>query len=207
MRNYGYASLYLLMTVEAASAPIPSEVILPVAGFLTYDGVLSSLPLTFAVSTAGAITGSLIDYGLALYFGRPLVVGILRAFRLHKEGLDRAEKWFERSGQWTVFAARFVPMVRALISFPAGLFRMRLVSFVLVTLAGVAIWNGILLYVGFAAGTYLGSACSGSSGTIVIDALAVVAVATSGAYLLYYPLKGRSFRRSGEVFSRVASES
>ncbi len=191
MRNYGYLSLFILMVAESASVPIPSEVILPIAGFLAFEGALSSLPLVFAVSTAGALVGALLDYYLARLLGRPFVGAVLRAFRLDPADLDRAERWFDRSGQWTVFAARFVPLVRALISLPAGLFRMRIVPFVAMTLVGCAIWNGVLLYAGFVAGSYLNSVCASSAGAIVIDGLTAAVVATAAAYLAYFLVKSR----------------
>ena len=197
MKTYGYLSLFVLMTVEGASAPIPSEVILPIAGALVYEGSLSSLPLALAVSTAAALTGALIDYYLASILGRPFVVRVLRLFRMDPADLGRAEKWFERSGQWTVFAARFVPMLRALISLPAGLFRMPLRRFLLMTIAGCAVWNGILLYAGFIAGQYLTGACSGAGGGIVIDGVSIVAAGTSAVYLAYSALRPRVLNTTG----------
>jgi membrane protein DedA with SNARE-associated domain len=194
MSSYGYLSLFILMTVESMSVPIPSELILPIAGFLTYEGVLGSLALTLAVSTVAALIGALVDYYVALILGRPFVGGVLRVFRLNPANLDRAERWFERSGQWTVFAARFVPLVRALISFPAGLFRMGLGSFILMTTIGCIVWNGILLYAGFAAGQYLNNACTGPSAKVVVDGFALAVVVGTAAYLVYFGLKSRRAR-------------
>ncbi len=194
MRSYGYLSLFVLMMAESASAPIPSEIILPIAGYLTYEGVLSNLAATFAVGTVAALTGALLDYYLALFLGRPFVGAILRVFRLDAGELNRAERWFERSGQWTVLAARFVPLVRALISFPAGLFRMGLPQFALMTALGCAVWNGVLLYTGFAAGKYVNGACAGSNAAFVINGFAAVVVVTAAAYLLYFGLRMRKSR-------------
>lgn len=188
MGKYGYLSLFILMTAESASAPIPSEVVLPIAGVLVSEGVLSSLPLALMVGTAAALIGALADYYLARALGRPFVAGVLRIFHLESSKLDRAERWFEKSGRWTVFAARFVPYVRALISLPAGLFRMSLLPFIGMTVVGCIVWNGILLYAGYA----LGSACAGPSRGLVIDGFALAAAAASTAYLLYFAVKARA---------------
>ncbi|HYC27035.1 MAG TPA: DedA family protein, partial [Nitrososphaerales archaeon] len=100
MSNYGYLSLFVLMAIESASLPIPSEVVLPFAGFLVYAGTMNFW-VAVGVSTLASLVGALIDYYLAIKLGRPFVVDLLKLFRLHKGALDRAEKWFERSGQWT----------------------------------------------------------------------------------------------------------
>ncbi|MBI3859754.1 MAG: DedA family protein [Thaumarchaeota archaeon] len=207
MKSYGYLSLFLLMTAESASAPIPSELILPIAGALVYEGALSSLPLALGVSTAAALAGALIDYYLAFVLGRPFVSRVIKIFRLNPADLDRAESWFERSGQWTVFAARFVPLVRALISFPAGLFRMRLRSFVLMTLAGCAVWNGILLYAGFAAGQYLTGVCAGTGENVVVDGFSLAIAGIALGYLVYFAVGSDRILGVKEALSPKASGS
>ena len=196
MNSYGYLSLFVLMTAESASVPIPSEIILPIAGFLTAQGVFGSLPIVLVVSTAAALAGALLDYYLARLLGRPFVLRIMRIFGLDTANLDRAEGWFERSGEWTVFAARFVPLVRALISFPAGLFRMGLGRFVLMTLAGCVVWNGILLYAGFAATNALDYACAGNTASFVVHGFALVVAVVAAVYLIYFVIGRR--RHSGQ---------
>jgi membrane protein DedA with SNARE-associated domain len=183
LTKYGYASLFVLMLAESASAPLPSEVVLPFAGYLSYTGALGNLAILLVVSTAAALVGALLDYYLALYLGRPFVEGILRAFRVEPSRLERAGAWFEKSGRWTVFAARFVPLVRALISFPAGLFEMGLGEFVVMTTIGCAIWNAILLYAGYTLGQ---AVCSGSNSAFVVSGFALVVAIASGAYLAYF---------------------
>ena len=191
MGKYGYLSLFVLMTAESASAPIPSEVVLPIAGALAFSGAIT-LPLALVVSTAAALTGALIDYYLAFFLGRRFVVAVMRTFRLDSKSLARAEGWFERSGQWTVFAARFVPVVRAVISLPAGLFKMGIKPFVLMTVAGCVIWNAVLLYAGFVTGNYLGSVCAGTSANVVVDGFSLVLSFAAAAYLAYYGLALRT---------------
>jgi membrane protein DedA with SNARE-associated domain len=183
MTKYGYASLFALMALESASLPIPSEVVLPFAGYLVYLGTLNFWAAV-AVSTAASLTGALLDYYLAAWLGRPFVVELLKAFRLHRTALDRAEGWFAKSGQWTVFAARFVPGLRTVISLPAGLFRMRIGSFVLMTVAGCFAWSVVLVYAGLVSGPAWSSAFTSS--TMVIDDLSGLVAAVSAAYIAYY---------------------
>lgn len=182
MSQYGYASLFILMALESASLPIPSEVVLPFAGYLVSVGILNFW-VAVLVSTAASLTGALVDYYLAIFLGRPVVVRLLKAVGLHTLALDRAEKWFARSGQWTVFAARFIPGLRTIISIPAGLFEMRLVTFVVMTVAGCFAWSVVLVYAGFLAGANWSSAFTS---TTVIDGLSGLVAAVSGFYLVYY---------------------
>jgi membrane protein DedA with SNARE-associated domain len=193
MSTYGYTSLLLLMVLESASLPVPSEVVLPFAGYLVYLGVMNFW-LAVAVSTVAGIAGALLDYYLAIRLGRPFVSGLLNAIGLHSGALDRAERWFDRSGQWTVFAARFIPGLRTAISLPAGLFRMRLRPFVGMTLAGCFLWNVVLVYGGFVAGQALGGGFGASS--TIVNALSGIVAATSGAYIMYYAY-GRLRRAPG----------
>lgn len=188
MTTYGYASVFALMALESASLPVPSEVVLPLAGYFVRTGALSFWPVV-AVSTAASLAGALLDYYLAKWLGRPFVVGLLKLFRVHRNGLDRAEAWFDRSAQWTVFAARFVPGLRTVISLPAGLFEMNVGRFVLMTVAGCFAWSVILVYAGFIAGNV--STTTFSTSSTVIDGLSALAAAMSAVYVLYYVYSGR----------------
>ena len=188
MMTYGYASVFALMALESASLPIPSEVVLPLAGYFVRVGTLSFWPV-IAVSTAASLAGALLDYYLAKWLGRPFVVGLLKLFRLHRNSLDRAEAWFDRSAQWTVFAARFVPGLRTIISLPAGLFEVKIERFVLMTLAGCFAWSVILVYAGVLAVNV--SQTTFSTSSTVIDGLSALVAAVSAAYVLYYVYSGR----------------
>lgn len=185
MTQWGYLSLFVLMALESASLPVPSEVVLPLAGYFVYIGTMNFW-LAVAVSTAASMAGALVDYYLAIWLGRPFVVGVLRAFRLHRGALDRAEAWFERSGQWTVFAARFIPGLRTIISLPAGLFRLDVWRFAAMTLAGCFAWSVVLVYAGFLAGSSSQAISAFASSTVVIDYLSAAVAAMSALYIAYY---------------------
>ena len=193
MTNYGYVSVFALMTLESASLPIPSEVVLPFAGYLVYAGTLSFW-VVILVSTVASLVGALVDFYLAKWLGRPFVVALLRTFRIHRDALDRAESWFARSGQWTVFAARFVPLLRTIISLPAGLFEMNVWRFIVMTVAGCFAWSVVLVYAGFLAGTASSSAFA-SSPTVVEGLSGLVAV-LSASYVGYYFLGARPARKT-----------
>lgn len=195
MTQYGYASVFALMALESASLPIPSEVVLPLAGYFVSTNALDFW-VVVAVSTGASLIGALADYYLAKWLGRPFVVGLLDLFKLHRGSLDRAEGWFSRSAQWTVFAARFVPGLRTVISLPAGLFEMDIGRFVLMTVAGCFAWSVVLVYAGVLAGSP--SATTFATSTTVIDGLSGLVAAMSAAYVIYYVYAAR---RSSTVAS------
>jgi membrane protein DedA with SNARE-associated domain len=200
--QYGYASLFALMALESASLPIPSEVVLPLAGYFVRLGVLNFWAAV-GVSTAASILGALVDYFLAKWLGRPFAVGLLRAFRLHRDALDRAEAWFSRSAQWTVFIARFIPGLRTIISLPAGLFEMNLLRFVIMTLAGCFAWSVILVY----AGVLAGSATGGNLGSSpeVIDGISTIFAVVAAGYIGFYAYSRQKTGRTGTTLPSSVS--
>ena len=182
MTHYGYVSVFILMALESASLPVPSEVVLPLAGYFVVQGAMNFWA-AIAVSTVASLFGALVDYFLARWLGRPFALGLLRLFKLHRDLLDRAEAWFERSAQWTVFVARFVPGLRTVISLPAGLFEMDFTPFVYMTVAGCFLWSLVLVY----AGTLVGSAPNGAlASPTVIDGFSAIVAAVSAAYIVYF---------------------
>jgi membrane protein DedA with SNARE-associated domain len=144
----GYAGAGFLMALESMIAPVPSEAVMPFVGFQVADGKWN-LGLAIAATSLGSVIGSLLSYGMGLYGGKPLVLKVGKYLLLNRHDLELTERFFQRKqGLWTVFAARFVPVIRHFISIPAGMGRMPLGPFVTVTLVGATLWNTFLLVCG-----------------------------------------------------------
>jgi membrane protein DedA with SNARE-associated domain len=144
----GYAGAAFLMALESMIAPIPSEAVMPFVGFQVADGKWSLWLAMFATS-AGSLIGSLISYYMGYYGGKPVVLKVGKYLLLDRHDLEITEKFFQRrSGMLTLFISRFVPVVRHLISIPAGIGRMPVVPFCLATVIGATLWNGFLLACG-----------------------------------------------------------
>ena len=184
MKQFGYAGLFVLMTLESASLPIPSEVVLPFAGYLVFIGAMN-FELALAVSVAAGLVGALLDYYIALFLGRSVVNRFLMRFGVRESTLQRAERWFDGKGAWAVLGARVVPLLRSIISFPAGLFRMRVVTFVIMTAVGCLVWSGVLIYAGYAAGQLWELVLGSSSALLATGVVAAVALA-SALYISYF---------------------
>lgn len=153
MTNLNYFTIALLMLIESTFLPLPSEVVIPFASYKAAQGDLNIFGVVIS-GTIGALTGSLINYTLAYYLGRPLVYKfaeskIGRLFLLSKEKVEHAENYFIRNGNTSTFIGRLVPGVRHLISIPAGLAKMNLRSFMFYTFVGAGIWNIILAVIGY----------------------------------------------------------
>jgi membrane protein DedA with SNARE-associated domain len=135
------------MLLEGMSLPIPSEVIAPLIGYFSSKGIID-FNLGIVIATLGSLTGSLIDYFIALKLGRPFLIKYGKYFKLKPSTLSSIEKWFEVYGIYAVLLFRFVPGFRALISFPAGLAKMSLFKFIPITFIGHLSWDYILGYLG-----------------------------------------------------------
>ena len=147
----GYLGVVVLMAIESACIPLPSEVVMPFAGYLVFTGRFD----LFAAATAGAIgcnLGSTVAYYVAVYGGRPVIERWGRYVLIRTHDLDRAEQLFDRYGSIMVFVGRLLPVIRTFIAFPAGLARMRMLPFQVYTFIGSWIWCFALTYVGFILG-------------------------------------------------------
>jgi len=144
----GYAGIFVLMLLEAAAFPVPSEMILPFAGYLVYQRTLEFWPIIF-YTTLAALIGSFIDYYLGSILGSRLLTEPSKIPFVSSEHLQKAHLWFQRYGGVAVAAFRLVPAARVLISFPAGLYRMSRWKFAVYTVAGCLPWNIILVYLGW----------------------------------------------------------
>ncbi len=137
--------------MESATLPIPSEVVLPLGGFLVFQGRLEFWPTVVAASL-GSMVGTMVDYGIGYYLGRPAVLRYGRIVRIRESHLHTVEAWFDNHGWGAVFLARFVPLLRTLIAFPAGTVRMDVKQFLIFSAVGIFIWDAALVYVGVVAG-------------------------------------------------------
>ena len=143
----GYAGIIVLMAMESSIFPVPSEIVIPPAAFLAAQGKLSFVGVVIA-GTIGSYLGSAITYWVSRLIGRPIILKYGRFVFVTPEKLERAEQWLARYETGGVFFARLLPVVRHLISIPAGLVRMSFGIFSIVTVAGSALWCWILAYLG-----------------------------------------------------------
>lgn len=174
--SWGYAGIFLLMLLEASSLPIPSEVILPFAGYLVSLGQLN-LWITILISTLAGIMGSLVDYyigmkGINLLTQRRMLDRVF----FSTARLETVEKWFNKYGSLVVFLGRMIPGFRTLVSFPAGAVKMQLRKFVAYTACGCLVWDAFLIYIGI----YVGAnwrEVAGVSHYLILGVLAAILVA------------------------------
>jgi membrane protein DedA with SNARE-associated domain len=149
--TYGVWAVLVLMAVESCGVPFPSEVIMPSAGLLAAAGHLNLVEAIVA-GAAGNLAGSLVAFALAARFGEPLLLGPGRWIGIRAHHLDIADGWFQRWGLWAVFFGRVLPVVRTYISFPAGLARVRLGWFSVLTFVGALPWCAALALAGYTLG-------------------------------------------------------
>jgi membrane protein DedA with SNARE-associated domain len=155
MEQYGYLGVFLMIALENVFPPIPSEIILPFGGFMTtYTSM--TVPGVVIASTAGSVVGAVILYGIGLLLDVERLEKIINRFghilRVSKEDIHKADAWFDKYGIWTVLFCRMVPLIRSLISIPAGMSNMKFWLFIVFTTVGTLIWNIILVSVGAALG-------------------------------------------------------
>lgn len=146
IQKCSYVGVFVLMTLESMIAPVPSELVMPFAGFLIYTGHFDPFWVMVA-SSLGSLVGSLLSYGMGT-LGEPVVLRYGRYLLLNPHHLEWTKGFFARHGGKTIFISRFIPVVRHLISIPAGAARMALAPFLLYTFLGATMWNGFLTYAG-----------------------------------------------------------
>jgi membrane protein DedA with SNARE-associated domain len=153
--SFGYVGLGFVMFLENVFPPIPSEIILPLAGSLIEKGDFSLAGITL-VGMVGSVAGAYVFFGIGYWFDEKRVRFLIQKygkwFLLTTKDLDRALSWFQKYGCWVVFFGRMIPMVRSLISIPAGLAKMSLAKFTLFTALGTACWSFLLSFTGLILG-------------------------------------------------------
>src|SRR6266576_500172 len=147
IQRLGYKGVVLLMAIESACIPLPSEIIMPFSGYLVSRGEFN-LWLVGVAGAFGCVVGSLVAYWVGMYGGRPLVEKYGRYLLVSHHDLDLADRWFARYGEIIVFVSRLLPDIRTFIAFPAGVARMNVARFIIYTFAGSLPWCIGLAYVG-----------------------------------------------------------
>lgn len=194
--NLNYWYIILLMAIESSFIPFPSEVVVPPAAYKA-AGEEMNVVLVVVAATMGALIGSLVNYALAYFIGRPIIYRFANSrlghmLLLSKEKIETAEQYFDRHGAASTFFGRLIPAVRQLISIPAGLARMNMGKFLLYTTLGAGIWNTILAAIGY----YLHSVVSEdelaakvSEYSHELNMIILAAVAIVLAYIIYKGVK------------------
>jgi membrane protein DedA with SNARE-associated domain len=188
----GYPVLGGLVLVENLFPPLPSELILPLAGFYVGEGELNFF-LAVLAATFGSVAGALILYVIARRGGRPLVMRLSKVLRVTEEDLDRADDWFDKHGVWIVLFGRLVPGARSLVSIPAGLSEMPIGRFTLLTTLGSVTWNTALIGAGWALGSNYEKVGGviGPAGTVILT----LVIAAGIAFIVWNYRRRASARR------------
>ncbi len=187
MADFGYIGIFLLIMVENLFPPIPSEIILTFGGFMTTVSSLNVV-MVIIVATLGSVVGAILLYKVASYFGKERLTKIVlkygRILRLKESDIERAENFFLKYGSWAVFLCRMIPLIRSLISIPAGMTQMKMSRFLVLTTAGSLLWNTVLIGLG----AFLGESWNeivvfmDSFSTIIYGIIAVIVVVGLGFF-------------------------
>ncbi|MCT77384.1 DedA family protein [Listeria monocytogenes] len=187
MADFGYIGIFVLIMVENLFPPIPSEIILTFGGFMTTVTSLNVV-MVIIVATLGSVVGAILLYKVASYFGKERLTKIVlkygRILRLKESDIERAENFFLKYGSWAVFLCRMIPLIRSLISIPAGMTKMKTSKFLILTTAGSLLWNTVLIGLG----AMLGESWSeivvfmDSFSTIIYSIIAILVVVGLGFF-------------------------
>ncbi|EAC9833493.1 DedA family protein [Listeria monocytogenes] len=187
MADFGYIGIFILIMVENLFPPIPSEIILTFGGFMTTVTSLNVV-MVIIVATLGSVVGAILLYKVASYFGKERLTKIVlkygRILRLKESDIERAENFFLKYGSWAVFLCRMIPLIRSLISIPAGMTKMKMSKFLILTTAGSLLWNTVLIGLG----AMLGESWSeivvfmDSFSTIIYSIIAILVVVGLGFF-------------------------
>lgn len=175
----GYPVVFLLILLESTLVPIPSELVMPFAGFMASQGKFS-LPVILVINSVGALLGSGLCYWIGVVGGKPFLVRYGKYFLVRRHDIEKTETFFARHGKATILIARFLPVIRHVISVPAGIARMPLRGFFLQTFLGSTIWGGVLILLGY----YVGSNWKAFSNTLKRVDLLIGAILVLGLVAL-----------------------
>ena len=203
MNNFGYIGVFLLITIENVFPPIPSEVILLFGGFMTTYTSMNVIGVIVA-STLGSVLGAIILYYIGKILNKERLKKIItskpgKLLRLKPEDIDKADEWFDTKGNKTVFFCRFIPVIRSLISIPAGMSEMPMKKFLIYTTLGSLIWNAALTIAGSIVGENWTSILEvmDNYSHIIVILLAIIFVI---AIIIFYSKRRKSFIQENMVF-------
>ncbi|EAD4273418.1 DedA family protein [Listeria monocytogenes] len=187
MADFGYIGIFVLIMVENMFPPIPSEIILTFGGFMTTVTSLNVV-MVIIVATLGSVVGAILLYKVASYFGKERLTKIVlkygRILRLKESDIERAESFFLKYGSWAVFLCRMIPLIRSLISIPAGMTKMKMSRFLILTTAGSLLWNTVLIGLGAVLGESWNEIVvfMDSFSTIIYSVIAILVVVGLGYF-------------------------
>ncbi|EAE8945293.1 DedA family protein [Listeria monocytogenes] len=187
MADFGYIGIFVLIMVENLFPPIPSEIILTFGGFMTTVTSLNVV-MVIIVATLGSVVGAILLYKVASYFGKERLTKIVlkygRILRLKESDIERAESFFLKYGSWAVFLCRVIPLIRSLISIPAGMTKMKMSRFLILTTAGSLLWNTVLIGLGAVLGESWNEIVvfMDSFSTIIYSVIAILVVVGLGFF-------------------------
>jgi membrane protein DedA with SNARE-associated domain len=206
-RGMGYPGIIALMAVESSIVPLPSELVMPPAGYLAAKGEMS-LAVAVVCGVLGSVLGALANYGLARWLGRAFFLRLGKYVFITEKGLDRSERYFAAHGEISTFLGRMLPVVRHLISIPAGIARMRLGRFVVFTGLGALVWCSILTGIGWFIGSredvileVLNREAQRYAGRAILVLLPILAVITAG-YIWWQRRRARAAGAAGAAQRR-----
>lgn len=154
IEQYGLISIFLVVMLEYANFPLPSEIVLPFIGIMISRGNIN-FALALMVSVFGGIVGSITNYLIGLYFGKPLLKYMMKKYPKTQPSIRSSMWWMNKYGKISVMIARVVPVARTVISIPAGINKMNISIFILYSTIGISVWNIILIYLGYIFGDNL----------------------------------------------------
>jgi membrane protein DedA with SNARE-associated domain len=202
MNVAGYGGIFVLMVLESATLPVPSEIVLPFAGFLVYQGIFNFW-IVLSAASIGSLLGTLIDYFLGYYLGRAAILRYGKYIHLSEKNLISTENWFKKYGPITVLLARFVPLIRTLVAFPAGISEMKIPKFLVYSVIGIVLWDAALIYIGYLVGPSVNGIISAlSSDFTIVEVLAVVIAAVA----LYFWVRRSAQKSKNQIGQKDAED-
>ena len=198
--NYGIISIFIIVALEYANLPLPSEIVLPLAGILASEYNMNII-LVILASIIGGIIGSLTNYYLGYCFGNPLIYKLKRKYPKTKRAIKESYRWMEKYEKISVMLSRLVPIARTFISIVAGVTRMGVWEFILYSSVGISLWNTILILIGFVIGDNMNK-ISYILGTYS----KVVAILLVISFILYLVVKKKNVNKNNKESNKIMEE-